>query len=373
MLIRALRTGSLDPGDGESGDGGKTRGCLVRPSIVSREILLVAILAGVALSVYGIVHDGTPTPQTALNRLRGHDNLVENVIFAADGQTLISCGWDRQVRIWDVARESSGSGQQLASLPHSSHLFSVALTPDGKALGVAGVCGFSIWTNLPNRGWELRAEQEGRSHRSVAAAPDCRTLAVGSEDGTIRLWDIPSGKETSVLAGFHDEIRAVGFSADGATLVACAFNGEIRTWSMKSGGKPEPVPLRMGPADTFALAPDGRTLVIASGIGHASVLTFWDLKTGQVRQERAGSGAGNNALAFAPDGRVLACADRDGTLRLRDGQTGELVATFSEGVGWVKTVAFSPDGRRLAFGGKDGSVQFRDLPFERSLDPSAAS
>ncbi len=79
---------------------------------------------------------------------------------------------------------------------------------------------------------------------------------------------------------------------------------------------------------------------------------------------------GNNSLAFSSDGRLMASADKDRTIRFWDTTTGELKRTLKDGVGWVKTLAFSPDGRRIAFGGTNGRIQFRNLDPEGSQQHS---
>ena len=102
-------------------------------------------------------------------------------------------------------------------------------------------------------------------------------------------------------------------------------------------------------------------MVIAQSLSPGTNLRLWDFQASQQSLPLSNDSAGSVTLAFSPDGRSLASADRDSTIRLWDTTTGNLNGSFHEGVGWVYSLAFSPDGRHIAFGGKDGLIHFRDL------------
>ena len=84
MGIHAEHAVGWSAGDGNRRGSERVRGGLARPSIVSREILLVVVLVSAGGSILGMIHDGVPIEQTSLTSLRGHENLVENVVFDAD-------------------------------------------------------------------------------------------------------------------------------------------------------------------------------------------------------------------------------------------------------------------------------------------------
>jgi WD40 repeat protein len=340
-------------------------------SILSRELLLLVVSLGAGGYLAGSMMDGDPAEEASRTSLRGHENLLESVIYAPDGQMLISCGWDKRVKMWNVREKQPGWGREVESLPLGWHVFGIAMTPDGKHLAAGGVGGFRVWSWTDRVGWELMAEETGTGRRCVAAAPDCRTLAIGGIDRTVRLWDIVTRKETRLLGTLADELRAVEFSPDGAFLAASTFRGDFQLWDLKSGSELRTFEIGPDLVQSFTFAPDNRTLAVARWGDRSKDLILWDFRSRTERLRFAENRQdGSNVLAISPNGRVLASADKDRSIRIWDMETGALKAALHEGVGWVKTLAFSPDGSRIAFGGQSGIVQFRKL--DRDSKPIVA-
>ncbi|MFV9507313.1 MAG: WD40 repeat domain-containing protein, partial [Oscillochloridaceae bacterium umkhey_bin13] len=132
-----------------------------------------------------------------------------------------------------------------------------------------------------------------------------------------------------------------------------------------SGGGPALVPLTGGPplwaidcpTRCAALSPQARLLALANG----TQLTLWDLADGSLRGLWQGHTAAVQALAFAPDGRTLASASRDRSIRLwrigDNGRAPSLLATLADQADHVTSLAYSPDGNLLAAGGADRTVR----------------
>jgi WD40 repeat protein/transcriptional regulator with XRE-family HTH domain len=196
---------------------------------------------------------------------------------------------------------------------------------------------------------------------SVAFSPDERTLASGSFDGSVKLWDVERG--ALLWSGRHTRgTHALAFFPDGSLLASGAYDGTVRLWGAQLGTPVQDLP---HPGVVFALAwsPDGRLL--ASG-DFAGTLRLWQRQpSGSARCVQTLEAHSNwvRGLAFAPDGSRLASASWDGTLKLWEwGETGRLRLrqTLVGHTEQVNCVAWSPDGGTLASGSHDHTIRLWD-------------
>lgn len=345
---------------GQDEDDGRLRGGRVRLSWLSREaaaFLAAAAIAAASLSARLDVDEPAATASVAT--MEGHDNLLEALALAPGRDVLISSGWDDTVRFWDVAPGGASWGEEVLSLPHESRPYALAPSPDGRYLAVGGSNHLTVWESGGD-GWSPLASKQGTDYRYLAFAPDSRSLAIGGEGGDVRILAIPSMEETAVLKGLTDMVHSVAFSPDGASLAATSFRGELLLWDVKTGRRSS-LEGDVGLVNCFSFSGDGRTLATAPRRPSHGGVTLWDLATGRPRAT-LGGGEGFNALAFSPDGELVAAACVDQTIKAWDARTGELRGSLSGDVGWVKTILFVSGGSRLAYGGRDGAIRFWELP-----------
>ncbi|QFS43313.1 serine/threonine protein kinase [Nostoc sphaeroides CCNUC1] len=193
---------------------------------------------------------------------------------------------------------------------------------------------------------------------SIAVSPDGKTLASGSQDKTIKLWNLATGKLIRTLTGHSNLVNSVAFSRDGKTLASGSTDGSIKLWNLATG---EQIRTLRGHSDSvisIAISPDGKTL--ASGNFDASV-KLWNLANGEQIRTLTGHSFWVNSVAISPDGKTLASGSVDKTIKLWNLATGELIRTLTEHYIFVNSVAISPDGKTLASGSHDKTIKLWNL------------
>ncbi|MFD4531689.1 cytochrome D1 domain-containing protein [Kitasatospora sp. NPDC058397] len=193
---------------------------------------------------------------------------------------------------------------------------------------------------------------------AVAYAPDGRTLATGSADHTVKLWDTTTHRLLATLTGHTGIVNTVAFSPDGRTLASAGTDRTVRLWDVASGRTTGILTGHTGVVSSAAFSPDGRTLATA---GYDQTARLWDVASQRALTTLTGHTGAVRAVAYAPDGRTLATGSADHTVKLWDTTTHRLLATLTGHTGTVGTVAFSPDGRTLASAGADRTVRLWDL------------
>jgi uncharacterized protein YjiK len=150
---------------------------------------------------------------------------------------------------------------------------------------------------------------------SVAFSPDGRTLASGSADNTIKLWDMASGRVLRTLTGHANQVWSVAFSPDGRTLASGSSDTTIKLWESASGELLRTLSGHTNWVYSVAFSPDGRTL--ASG-SRDTTIKLWKVANGQALRTLTGHTNDVASVAFSPDGQALASGSADNTIKLWD-------------------------------------------------------
>ncbi len=243
--------------------------------------------------------------------------------------------------------------------------YSVAISPDGQTLA-SGTRDNTIKLWQLSTGRELRT-LKGHSGWwsvgvfSVAISPDGQTLASGSTDKTIKLWQVSTGREISTLTGHTRAISSVAFSPDGQTLASGSTDKTIKLWQVSTGQEISTLTGHTAPVNAIAFSPDGQS--IASGSSTQSsgipdgVIKLWQVSTGQeISTLTANDSFCVIAVAFNSDGQTIASGNADKTIKLWQPSTGRELRTLRGHTDAVISVAFSPDGQTLASSSVDKTI-----------------
>jgi WD40 repeat protein len=241
---------------------------------------------------------------------------------------------------------------------HSSYINAIALSPDGKTLATGSA-------DKTIKLWDFNTEKELQTltgHTSfvntVLFSPDGTTLISGSADRTIKLWNLATGQAIRTLIGHTSFIRPLAITQDGQILISGSADRTIRFWNLTTG---KPIRLLTGHTgfiNSLVITPDGSTLISGSA---DRTIKFWNIATGKEILSLNGHLDFVNALAITPDGRTLVSGSADKTIRLWDFTTGKPLRSLTGHQGYVNALTISPDGRKLASASADKTIRLWDL------------
>jgi WD40 repeat protein len=258
--------------------------------------------------------------------LEGHAEGVDTVAWSPDGKRLASVG-DGEVKLWDV-----GTCKNVATFRKKHEwVNSVAWSPDGTSLALGNAEGAVRLRTVANGKTVGCLDAEGGLNVfSVTYRGDGKLLA--SADGcTIELWDVVSRRSINTLKGhscdvityahgdyagqYIPAIKSLAFRPDGKVLASGSQDKTIRLWDVATAKSIATLKAHSGSVESVTFSPDGKTLASASD---DKTIRLWDVASGKCIATLTAHSAAVTSIAFSPDGKTLASASYDATIRLWD-------------------------------------------------------
>jgi WD40 repeat protein len=182
--------------------------------------------------------------------------------------------------------------------------------------------------------------------RAVAVFPDMRRMVTGSDDKTLRLWDLKTGIVLKKMEGHSSRVLTLAVSRDGQIIASGDDGGEIIAWHGETGESlTKPIKAHSYHMSSMDFSPDGTVLATVSDDG---MTKFWCTKTWQMQGVPIECGA--YCIRYSPSGQLLAIATND-NIQIYNPGTRERVAALKGHTNWNMSLAWTPDGTRLLSGG----------------------
>ncbi len=243
--------------------------------------------------------------------LGNHTRTITSIAFSPDGKKLVSGSDDYMIKLWDIEKQSRIVALRQITDNAQSQIKAVSFSPNGQMFATAGYH-VKLWDIHTYR--ELMTFRHDEWVYALAFSLDGKYLALGDTSGEIRIRDIQNQLEVASFQGDSDLISALKFSPDNQILASAGYNGGVKLWRLSDWE-------HIGTLPTNATVTD---------------------------------------LNFSKDSITLATTDYE-KVKLWNISDGANIATFLGHKGWVNSASFSPDNKSLISGGNDGTLRLWDV------------
>jgi WD40 repeat protein len=308
-------------------------------------------------------------------------SLAANVASCIQRGEIVSIGtgssyWFNRVAFTDDGRHAIVTGGALIimdlleakevgrSLELQYARLGLAISSDGKQFATGHQGDVNIRIGEVKSGKVTQILQGHRSGvHALAFSPKADRLVSGSVDGTLRLWDVSTGKEVKQFPGITDHARCADYSADGKRILSGHFGPKseflVRLWDVEAGKEINQFKGHKQDVSAVFFLPDGKSALSAAMDGAVIV---WNLDNGKETRRTTHTGGIYGAALSGNGKRLLTAGFGDQTVRLWDVENGKELKSFSNHGAAALGVAFSKDGQYALSTDARATVRLWRLP-----------
>jgi WD40 repeat protein/cytidylate kinase len=256
---------------------------------------------------------------------------------------------------WLISPRQSTWGPDVRIMEgHHSCVFSAVFSPDGQQI-VSGSEDMTVRVWNVQTGDQL-AVLEGHSKDvcSASFSPDGQRIVSGSSDKTVRIWNAETGDQIAVLKGHSNWVISASFSPDGQQIVSGSQDHTVRVWSARTGDQLAVLEGHNDLVMSASFSPDGQQIVSSS---YDMTVRVWNAQTGDQLAVLEGHSKTVTSVSFSPDKQQIVSSSDDRTVRVWNAQTGDQLAVLEGHNHLVTSASFSPGGQQIVSGSWDNTVR----------------
>lgn len=293
--------------------------------------------------------------QIQFRNITGFNGKIVNLEISPNGEDLVVTSSDGKVALIDSETLEPKYFQAVLANPYSN----ISFNSKGDLFAVTSQNDIVLYDTETGNVVRTFRGHLGKVN-SVAMSPDDRVLvSVSGSDSTVKVWDVESGRLIKDVSDILGTVRNVAFSPDNTYFVTGSVGTDrvLQFWDAKTFELINTSDKQGGFINSIDFSPNGNRLVAAV----RNYIKVWDLNLNREILNIKGPQLELNQAVISPDNRLVATANKEGTIMLIDINQGKILGTLEGHKGWVQSVTFSPDGKTLYSGAEDKVVKVWDV------------
>ena len=291
--------------------------------------------------------------QRCLRRQQAHQQHVSRLRLGPSGNWYVSASWDGQIKFWNLQHR-----EKFAVPAGADAVTDISVGDDEQLLAAMYWDGsVRLWEIATGRLFDELVACEG-SLIAGTILPGAQFLVTSAQSGQLRSWCLADMGNERFINQHSGEIYAVAFSPDNLQVVSTAYDGQLILWDREQRAETDAVESQSGPITACTVTADGSYWITGH---HDGEIRLWDTREKVIDTSWGGHDEVVSALTLVPGGRKLISASWDMKIKLWSMSTQQLECVFDGHTKEITDCAVTLDGRKLGTASWDGSARIWDL------------